>query len=136
VIALGCVLVLLPLLIVIALGVRLSSPGPVLFRQRRVGRDGRHFNILSSARCVSPPRASRGTSSPPGSAPGGVEGTDRRTRIGRLLRASSLDELPQLINVLRGQMSLVGPRPERLRVRRKALETCQATRTDTVFAAA
>ena len=101
-----------PLLAAIALGVKLSSPGPVLFRQRRVGRDGQLFDLLKfrSMRSESDASSFRPQS---GSAPGGVEGEDRRTRFGRWLRRTSLDELPQLFNVLKGEMSLVGPRPER-----------------------
>jgi len=105
--------VLSPLLAALALGVRLSSPGPVLFRQQRAGRDGRTFALLKFRTMheghADDPRPQLG----PGMAPGGVEGADRRTRIGRLLRKTSLDELPQLLNVVRGEMSLVGPRPER-----------------------
>ncbi|MBV8989455.1 MAG: exopolysaccharide biosynthesis polyprenyl glycosylphosphotransferase [Solirubrobacterales bacterium] len=102
-----------PLMITIAIAVRLSSPGPILFRQRRVGRDGHEFDVLKFRTM----RVSSGDRSefllPEGVAPGGIEGQDRRTPIGRFLRDSSLDELPQLINVLRGDMSIVGPRPER-----------------------
>jgi exopolysaccharide biosynthesis polyprenyl glycosylphosphotransferase len=103
---------LAPLLAAIALAVRVTSPGPVLFRQRRVGRDGQEFDVLKF-------RTMREDSHvdeflpPEGCAPGGVEGQDRRTPIGRWLRGTSLDELPQLVNVLRGDMSIVGPRPER-----------------------
>jgi exopolysaccharide biosynthesis polyprenyl glycosylphosphotransferase len=110
--ALIALLALGPLMIVIAAGVRLTSPGPALFRQRRVGRDGRAFDVLkfrTMHESTSPHRFRL----PDGSAPGGVEGEDRRTPFGRCLRSASLDELPQLINVLRGDMSLVGPRPER-----------------------
>jgi exopolysaccharide biosynthesis polyprenyl glycosylphosphotransferase len=105
------VFVLAPVLGAVALAVRGSSPGPVLFRQRRVGRDGKVFDLFKF-RSMAPAR-STGFVPPTGSAPGGVEGEDRRTRVGRLLRRTSLDELPQLFNVLRGEMSLVGPRPER-----------------------
>lgn len=110
--SLALLVFLAPLLIAIAVLVKLSSPGPVLFAQRRVGRDGKHFRILKfrtmrvSARRT-PYRPAEGR------APGGIEGTDRRTAVGRVLRRTSLDELPQLVNVLRGDMSLVGPRPER-----------------------
>ena len=104
-----------PLMLSIAVAVKLTSPGPVLFRQRRTGRDGRDFEMLKfrSMRIdgESPSRGSLVLA--PGSAPGGVEGQDRRTRVGSFLRRTSLDELPQLINVARGEMSLVGPRPER-----------------------
>ena len=106
---------LLPLLLLTALAVRLESPGPVLFRQPRVGRDGRAFDIFKFRSMAIPPddsRAGRFELSP-GFAPGGVEGEDRRTRLGRFLRRHSIDELPQLLNVLKGDMSLVGPRPER-----------------------
>ena len=105
------ILMLSPVLLAIALAVRLSSPGPILYRQRRVGRDGCQFDVLKfRSMSLAPPSEFRLA---PGSAPGGVEGDDRRTRVGRFLRRSSLDELPQLFNVLRGDMSLVGPRPER-----------------------
>lgn len=103
-----------PLLLLVALLVWASSPGPVLFRQQRVGLGGKGFVIWKF-------RSMRQASAMPrfeptaGLAPGGIEGDDRRTPIGRVIRALSIDELPQLINVLRGEMSLVGPRPERPR---------------------
>jgi exopolysaccharide biosynthesis polyprenyl glycosylphosphotransferase len=101
-----------PLMLAVALAVRLESSGPVLFKQRRIGRDGQRFDILKF-RSMRIDHGARALDLPPGLAPGGVEGEDRRTRIGRFIRRTSLDELPQLFNVLRGQMSLVGPRPER-----------------------
>jgi lipopolysaccharide/colanic/teichoic acid biosynthesis glycosyltransferase len=111
-VALIALLVLAPLLLVIALAVRLSSRGPVLFRQRRVGRDCRTFDLYKFRSMRDEPTGNAFELAH-GVAPGGVEGVDRRTRVGRWLRASSLDELPQLLNVLRGEMSLIGPRPER-----------------------
>ena len=106
-------LVLSPVIGITALAVKLSSPGPVLFRQRRVGRDGKVFDVLKF-RSMRP--AVPGADLPKlvgDAAPGGVEGEDRRTPVGRFIRKWSLDETPQLFNVLRGDMSLVGPRPER-----------------------
>jgi exopolysaccharide biosynthesis polyprenyl glycosylphosphotransferase len=109
-------LLLGPLVLVSTIAVKLSSRGPVFFRQRRVGRDGRPFDLLKF-RSMRSPGDSRGESVsaplPDDTAPGGVEGADRRTAVGRLMRRLSIDELPQLFNVLRGDMSLVGPRPER-----------------------
>jgi exopolysaccharide biosynthesis polyprenyl glycosylphosphotransferase len=114
-----------PLLLGAALAVKLSSRGPVLFRQPRVGRDGRVFEMLKfrSMRLDDvEPKPDEGTAADlvraqsnlsQGVGPGGVEGADRRTRVGTFLRSTSLDELPQLLNVLKGDMSLVGPRPER-----------------------
>jgi exopolysaccharide biosynthesis polyprenyl glycosylphosphotransferase len=110
---------LAPLLAAVSLGVKLSSPGPVLFRQRRVGRDGQVYDLVkfrSMRRAddsAEEPTSNGGFRPAPGQAPGGVEGEDRRTPFGRVIRRTSLDELPQLINVVRGEMSLVGPRPER-----------------------
>ncbi len=111
-VALLGLIVLSPLMLLLAIAVKLSSPGPVLFRQRRIGQDGQVFEMLKF-RSMQIPSEDVDYVPPPGFAPGGVEGPDRRTPIGRFLRRSGLDELPQLINVLRGQMSLVGPRPER-----------------------
>ncbi|MGI8557170.1 MAG: sugar transferase, partial [Solirubrobacteraceae bacterium] len=102
-----------PLLLFVAIAVRFSSPGPILFRQRRVGRDGREFDVLKFRTMSVALPAAGGFEPPEGCAPGGIEGNDRTTRIGRVLRDLSLDELPQLFNVLRGNMSLIGPRPER-----------------------
>lgn len=104
-----------PLMLAITIATKLSSPGPILFRQRRVGRDGHEFDLLKFRTMRQAGAAHKLTSFvlPVDLAPGGVEGLDRRTRIGRVLRDLSLDELPQLFNVLRGDMSLVGPRPER-----------------------
>jgi exopolysaccharide biosynthesis polyprenyl glycosylphosphotransferase len=108
-----------PLLLWLAVAVKLSSPGPVLFRQRRIGRDGRDFEILKfrSMRVVDEAVAWTAPATlialPSDVGPGGVEGPDRRTGLGGLMRRMSLDELPQLLNVVRGDMSLVGPRPER-----------------------
>ncbi|HET7808094.1 MAG TPA: sugar transferase [Gaiellaceae bacterium] len=102
-----------PLLLLLALGTLVTAGRPVFFRQPRVGRDGREFEMLKfrSMRASSAPLVV--PELPPDTAPGGIEGDDRRTRFGTLLRRTSLDELPQLLNVLRGEMSLIGPRPER-----------------------
>ena len=90
----------------VALAIRLDSPGPVLYRQRRLGLGGREFNVIKfrtmvdgAERCTGPVRAAAGDA--------------RTTRVGRVLRRWHVDELPQVVNVLRGEMSLVGPRPER-----------------------
>jgi exopolysaccharide biosynthesis polyprenyl glycosylphosphotransferase len=116
VIAAAFILLLAPLLVISILAVKLSSRGPVFFRQRRVGRDGRPFDLLKfrSMRMPGDARSDRVTVLlPEDTAPGGVEGADRRTAVGRMMRRLSIDELPQLLNVLRGDMSIVGPRPER-----------------------
>jgi exopolysaccharide biosynthesis polyprenyl glycosylphosphotransferase len=104
--ALGLVLTL-PLMLVLALLVRLSSPGPILYRQERLGRDHRTFQMLKFRTMRTDAERSSGPVIT-------VAGDLRRTRMGSFLRRFSLDELPQLWNVLRGDMSLVGPRPERM----------------------
>lgn len=94
--------VLSPLMAVVALAVRATSPGPVLFRQERVGRGDTRFEILKFR-----------TMRVGGSGPLVTTHADPRvTRVGAWLRRTKVDELPQLLNVLRGEMSLVGPRPE------------------------
>jgi exopolysaccharide biosynthesis polyprenyl glycosylphosphotransferase len=110
--SLSALVIFSPLLLALGLAVRVSSPGPILLRQRRVGRDGRVFDLLKFRTMVGSDTFDSFVPEE-GIAPGGVEGVDRRTRVGRWLRATSMDELPQLLNVLRGEMSLVGPRPER-----------------------
>lgn len=95
-----------PLMLLVASMVKLTSPGPVLYRQERMGLDGQIFEALKF-------RSMRVDAESQTGAVWATEDDDRRTPIGALLRKTSLDELPQLFNVLRGEMSLVGPRPER-----------------------
>ena len=103
-----------PVMVASAVGVWASLGRPIFFRQARAGLDGRMFEILKFRSMRPPcPNARRASDLQPDTAPGGVEGEDRRTRVGAFLRRTSIDELPQLWNVLRGEMSLVGPRPER-----------------------
>jgi exopolysaccharide biosynthesis polyprenyl glycosylphosphotransferase len=106
-------IVALPLLALGAAMVLVSLGRPILYRQVRVGRDGTSFEMLKFRSMKPGGDDILPEGLPSDTAPGGVEGGDRRTRVGKFLRRSSLDELPQLINVLRGEMSLVGPRPER-----------------------
>jgi lipopolysaccharide/colanic/teichoic acid biosynthesis glycosyltransferase len=94
----------LPLLALCSISIKLDSPGPSLFRQTRVGRHGRPFSIFKFRTMV----VSSETIGPKIT----VSGDPRVTRVGRWLRAAKIDEVPQLFNVLRGDMSLVGPRPE------------------------
>jgi exopolysaccharide biosynthesis polyprenyl glycosylphosphotransferase len=111
--ALALLVVLSPLLLALSVAVAVSLGRPILYRQDRVSLDGRRFNMLKLRTMHASEDDSGETMFDPEVAPGGVEGEDRRTRVGAFLRRWSLDELPQLVNVLRGEMSLVGPRPER-----------------------
>lgn len=98
-------LIISPLLALIAIGVKLTSPGPVLYGQKRMGLDGQHFTMwkFRSMRVAKPGDDTKEWSN---------KDNPRKTKFGSFLRRTSLDELPQLFNVLLGQMSLVGPRPE------------------------
>jgi exopolysaccharide biosynthesis polyprenyl glycosylphosphotransferase len=109
------ILVLSPLMLAIAIAVRVSLGAPILYRQCRVGLDGKEFEMLKFRTMALGAEGVEAASFEPDAdlAPGGVEGEDRRTRVGVILRRLSLDELAQLFNVVKGEMSLVGPRPER-----------------------
>jgi exopolysaccharide biosynthesis polyprenyl glycosylphosphotransferase len=107
-------LVISPLVALIALAIRLDSRGPVLFRQTRVGQDGRRFEIFKFRTMDADADARKRDLLALNEVEGGlfkIADDPRITRVGRFLRRTSLDELPQLLNVLRGEMSLVGPRP-------------------------
>ena len=108
--ALDCMLALLVLIVggipmlIVALLIRIESPGPALFRQKRIGKDGKVFEILKfRSMCVGAEHSGSGVYSGKGDA--------RVTKVGRIIRATSIDELPQCINILRGDMALIGPRP-------------------------
>ena len=103
VVAFAALVFLLPVLVLVAILVKLETPGPVLFRQIRWGLGGRTFSVLKF-------RSMRTEQCDPTGVAQTVENDPRITRVGAFLRRSNLDELPQLINVLRGDMSLVGPR--------------------------
>jgi len=93
-----------PFLLVAAIAIKLDSGGPVIYRQRRVGKDGEEFDVYKL-------RTMKRGADPIGVGTPVLEGDPRVTRVGRLLRRLSLDELPNLVNVLRGEMAMVGPRP-------------------------
>lgn len=100
---LGLVL-LSPLLLAVSIMIKIDSRGPVIFRQKRIGRNGKVFEIYKfRSMCVGAEKTGSGVYSGKGDA--------RVTRIGKILRATSIDELPQLLNILKGEMSFVGPRP-------------------------
>ncbi len=100
------IIILSPLFLVISVLVKMNSTGPVLYMQKRIGEDGRQFAILKFRTMKD--KAEKGMG-----AVWAKKDDPRRTKIGIFLRKHNLDELPQLVNVLKGEMSLVGPRPER-----------------------
>lgn len=107
--ALVLLTLILPMAVAVALAVRLSSPGPIFYKQRRIGRNAQPFMMLKFRSMKT------GVALPPEAQGCKVfksKNDPRVTRIGRLIRKTSLDEIPQLVNVLRGEMSFVGPRPE------------------------
>jgi len=103
-VSLGGLVCTAPLIALAALAIRLESPGPVIYRQRRIGRDGVPFDVLKLRTMVDGAEHI-------GAGLAIDRGDARITRVGAVLRRSSLDELPNLLNVLRGEMSLIGPRP-------------------------
>ncbi len=104
VIAAVALVILSPVLVVTAIAIKLGSPGPIVYRQRRVGKDGLEFELLKLRTMV------RG-SDPVGVGIAIARDDPRVTAAGRFLRRTSLDEIPNLVNVLRGEMAIVGPRP-------------------------
>jgi exopolysaccharide biosynthesis polyprenyl glycosylphosphotransferase len=115
-----------PIMLACAIAVHFSSPGPILFRQRRVGRDGREFTMFKFRTMRGDPASAGEADAGWAASIGGSDSTEtidaaaqnagdsRITPVGHMLRSVSLDELPQIFNVLKGDMSLVGPRPERV----------------------
>ncbi len=104
IIALCALVVLSPVMLIVAIIIKLTSPGPVIFKQQRIGKDGKVFDIYKfRSMCVGAEQQGSGVYSGKGDA--------RVTPIGKIIRATSIDELPQFINILKGEMSFVGPRP-------------------------
>ncbi|MBX9878578.1 MAG: sugar transferase [Candidatus Obscuribacterales bacterium] len=103
VLSLAALIALAPAMLVCALAIKLDSPGPVIFKQRRIGRFGKHFEIYKfrTMRIGTPDLSTEEMMKLPSPV----------TSVGQVLRKTSLDELPQLLNVLKGEMSIVGPRP-------------------------
>ncbi|MCE3544360.1 sugar transferase, partial [Escherichia coli] len=106
-VASAALLCLLPLLVLTAITVRMNSPGPILFKQVRIGRGNQMFQMLKFRSMYVQQLDGAGHRS-------ASRDDDRITKVGRIIRKTSIDELPQLINVLKGDMSIVGPRPHAL----------------------
>ncbi len=103
-IAFVALIVLFPFLLITAILIKLESRGPVIFKQERLGKDGFPFKIYKfRSMCVGAEKQGTGVYS--------YKGDSRITRVGRIIRATSIDELPQLVNILKGDMALIGPRP-------------------------
>ena len=104
VISLLGLIILSPILAITALLIKIDSKGPVIFKQKRLGKDGKVFEIYKfRSMCVGAEKTGSGVYSGKGDA--------RVTKVGRVIRATSIDELPQLVNILKGDMSIIGPRP-------------------------
>ena len=104
IIALCALIILSPVMLVVAIIIKATSPGPVIFKQKRIGKDGKVFEIYKfRSMCVGAEQQGSGVYSGKGDA--------RVTPIGKIIRATSIDELPQFVNILKGEMSFVGPRP-------------------------
>lgn len=104
IVALVALVILSPVLLIVAIWVKLDSKGPIIFKQQRLGVGGVPFNMYKfRSMCVGAEKQGTGVYS--------YKGDARITRSGRILRATSIDELPQLVNILKGDMSLIGPRP-------------------------
>lgn len=97
-------IILLPIFILVAIAIKIESKGPVIFKQQRLGKNGKVYNIYKfRSMCVNAEQQGSGVYS--------GKGDKRVTKVGKFIRATSIDELPQLINILKGDMSLIGPRP-------------------------
>ena len=113
VVASAALLLIAPLFIFVAIAIRMDSTGPALYRQQRVGQHGRIFTIYKFRTMVNDPKHGlRMMRAPDGTLRHKIRNDPRITRVGGWLRRTSVDELPQLINILLGHMSLIGPRPE------------------------
>ena len=104
IISVATLILLSPIFLIVAIAVRITSPGPIIFKQRRLGLGGKEFDIYKF-------RSMANNSEHTGSGVYSGKDDSRVTKVGRLIRATSIDELPQLVNVLKGDMSLIGPRP-------------------------
>lgn len=98
------IIVLSPVLLIVSILIKLTSKGPVIFKQQRIGKDGKVFNIYKfRSMVVGAEKMGTGVYSP--------KGDSRVTKVGKFIRMTSIDELPQLLNILKGEMSFIGPRP-------------------------
>ena len=104
VISLVALIILSPILLIVAIAIKIESKGPIIFKQQRIGKDGKVFNIYKfRSMVVGAEKMGTGVYS--------KKGDNRVTKVGKFIRMTSIDELPQLVNILKGEMSIIGPRP-------------------------